>query len=93
MSVPLWVIINELEFGTVRYVYKHSVLESNQKLFELSSVSIFQYKESVQLSPEYIDRMLEHINEMVCEAHNNNYIVLLVENIYTMSQYLNPTAF
>lgn len=72
-DVPLWVIINELEFGTVRYMYKHSSSRVRTKVARrLAQFLYSNTKESVQLPPEYIDRMLEHINEIRnCVAHNN----------------------
>ena len=49
-DVPLWVIINELEFGTVRYMYKHSSSRVRTKVARrLAQFLYSNTKESVQL--------------------------------------------
>lgn len=74
-SVPLWVIINELDLGTVRYMYRYSDDRVRNKVARKLSEHIFQntgVRLQVNLEANVVDIFLQCINDLRnCCAHNN----------------------
>lgn len=74
-SVPLWVIINELTFGDVKYMYKYS--KDNIRLSVADHLSEYVASNTGgdinnKLAPNTVDIILHCVNELRnCCAHNN----------------------
>lgn len=74
-SVPLWVIINELTFGDVKYMYKYSKADIRLSIADhLSKYVASNTGKDIndKLSPNTVDIILQCVNELRnCCAHNN----------------------
>lgn len=74
-SVPLWVVINELTFGDVKYMYKYSNADIRLSVANhLSKYVVSNTGEDMNdnLSPSTVDIILHCVNELRnCCAHNN----------------------
>ena len=74
-SVPLWVIINELTFGDVKYMYKYS--KDNIRLSVADHLTEYVASNTGgdinnKLAPNTVDIILHCVNELRnCCAHNN----------------------
>lgn len=74
-SVPLWVIINELTFGDVKYMYKYS--KDDIRLSVADHLSEYVASNTGgdinnKLAPNTVDIILHCVNELRnCCAHNN----------------------
>lgn len=71
--VPIWVIINELDFGTVKFIYKFSDHKIRNKVARrLSGILSTNIGENIILDPKNIDTILNNmIKVRNCVAHNN----------------------
>lgn len=74
-SVPLWVIINELTFGDVKYMYKYSKADIRLSVADYLSEYIASNNSGNiknKLAPNTVDIILHCVNELRnCCAHNN----------------------
>ena len=74
-TVPFWVIINELDLGTVKHMYIHSDSKVRNKvakrLYEYMCENT-NYAAYTRLDPNTVDTVLHCINDLRnCCAHNN----------------------
>ena len=74
-SVPLWVIINELTFGDVKYMYKYSKDDIRLSVADRLSEYVASNADgdaNNKLAPNTVDIILHCVNELRnCCAHNN----------------------
>ncbi|WP_309306688.1 Abi family protein [Staphylococcus rostri] len=81
-DVPIWVIVNELSFGSIIKLYKLSDDKTRNNIAsELSKIFKSNINEHVKLEAKYIDKILENILEIRnCVAHDNKLLDFKCKN-------------
>ncbi|MGX7048299.1 Abi-like protein [Lactococcus piscium] len=77
-EIPLWVLVNFLEFGQLRNFYKLMLLEDKIEITNyLSETFNKEYNKDIDLKPSQIDSYLENLNEVRnIVAHDNRLLKL-----------------
>lgn len=74
-TVPFWVIINELDLGTVKHMYIHSDNKVRNKVAKRLYEYMYENTNDstyTRLNPNIVDTVLHCINDLRnCCAHNN----------------------
>lgn len=75
-SVPLWVIVNVFDFGTIENFYKHMLPSERNEVARFYSEMYFEnYSERVRISPDTLSSFLANIRELRnVLAHDNKLI-------------------
>jgi abortive infection bacteriophage resistance protein len=75
-SVPLWVIVNIFDFGTIENFYKHMIDSERNEVARFYSEMYYEnYTEKVYIDPETLSSFLANIRELRnVLAHDNKLI-------------------